>query len=114
MRDKPIYRVKTVTIAANESLSSVIDMDGYQNVAVIMPAGWDTADMTFAASTEIDGTFIPIHDTSGEVTITNPAASTAFVLSEQLRPFKFIKIRSGTSANAVAQSADRVLIVVQS
>lgn len=100
------------TIANGASLSGeVVIPDGLAPVGIIMPGTWTTATLSFEVS--YDGTtFSPLFDGSGEI---NPAAAASRYIS--LDPTKFrgvsrMKVRSGTSASAVAQGADRVLTVV--
>lgn len=60
-----------VTIAKNGTTTDEIDLSRHLLVGIYMPDGWDAADITFTASYESDGTFIPLMDTGGNlVTLT--------------------------------------------
>lgn len=98
-------------IASGASLSGVIDIDGGLAYSLHMPSAWTTANLTFQAS--YDGTtFNNVYDDAGnEVTVTAAASRAITILSNYLTPFKYIKIRSGTSGSAVNQAADRAIIV---
>lgn len=100
-----------VRIASGESLSTALDIDGALAIAIHMPAAWTTASLTFQAS--FDGTtYNNVYDDAGnEVTVTAAASRAITILSNYLTPFRFIKIRSGTSGSAVNQAAARAIIV---
>lgn len=107
----------SAVIASGASLSGAIDLGGARIMAIIMPSAWTTAaNITFAASSAIDGTFVKVQDDQGnETTLAGVAASVAIGLDSQgddLKGFRFLKIRSGTAASAVNQAAARTLIVV--
>lgn len=90
-----------------------------KQLGIIMPAAWTAADITFAVASESGGTFVPLYDDPGdggtEVLIDGPAVSTARaidMLAGSLAPWRYIKIRSGTSGTPVNQGAERTLTVV--
>lgn len=99
--------IATPKIANGASESGAIQLDFETPLTIFMPAGWDTAALTFLAS--FDGvTYGPLKYEGTEVSIT-VAAGDAITLD----PFKFtrlpfIKLRSGTAATPVNQTADRV------
>lgn len=98
-------------IAASASLSGAVEIGDALAVAIHMPATWTTAGITFQAS--FDGTtYNNVYDDAGnEVTISAAASRAIVILTNVLTPFKYIKIRSGTSGAAVTQAAERILIV---
>jgi hypothetical protein len=103
----------TVTIAINTSLSGAIVVGETMPVAVLMPAAWDTAVITFAGS--LDGTnYYPIYDAGGtEVTLTGAAAARIQTIdSTKLKGVRWLKLRSGTVGSAVNQTAARTLSLV--
>lgn len=103
------------TIAESESLSDVVELLGYDLVAVQLPATWTAASVTFQCSQ--DGiTFSDVHDDAGtEVALTVAASQWVTVPTEFVRHFgTFIKVRSGTSSVPVAQAAERVIQVIGS
>lgn len=102
----------TGTIASGQSLSDAIDLQGYTPLSVLMPGTWTAATLTFQLSADGGTTFVEVCDGYGSAV--NPAA--AALQSIALDPAVFaaathLKIRSGTSASAVNQAADRALIL---
>lgn len=98
--------------------------DDMAYVGLIMPSAWTAAAITFqVAAAMSNGAISPfgnLHDDTGaEVTIlaANVAPDRAitissFMISNGLRPWRYIKIRSGTFVAPVAQTAERVIHVV--
>lgn len=105
------FSIVSATIKNGASLSDVTA--GQQHlVGIQMPAAWDAAALTFAGS--VDGTnFFPVYDQLGnEVMLPNVAASTYVAVPPMLLPrVPYLKVRSGTNANAVNQTADRALLM---
>lgn len=106
--------VQTATIAAGASLSSAITKIGQALLAIQFPAALDGAVLTFQGS--MDGTtYVEIKDASGTaLSVTTVAASEGRSLGQlalDLAPWPYIKIRTGTSGSAQAQSAARTLQV---
>jgi hypothetical protein len=101
----------TATIANGAALSDAVELGAYEPLAVVMPAAWTAAGLSFQAS--FDGAaYVDVHDAAGELT-TAAGASRAIALD----PDKFLgarklKIRSGTAAAAVNQLAERKLTVI--
>src|SRR5690242_8642270 len=102
----------TTTIANGSSLAPAIDIGPNTLVAVVMPAAWDAAAMTFAGS--IDGTnFFPLYDETGtEINI--PVAASRYVKLDPsvFAGVRYVQVRSGTSGSAVNQTANRVITLV--
>lgn len=99
--------LRTVTIAANASLSDALDT-GLQRVAVLyMPAAWDTARLTLQGST--DGvSYADLYDFMGnEYTVAVAANHAVIIPFSDLIGVRFIKLRSGTGAAPVVQTAVR-------
>ena len=104
---------QTATILSGASLSGSIDLGTTRLFAIIMPAAWTSASLTFQGS--VDGTnwFNLYTDTGTEVSAT-VAASQYVVMSSpaQMLGVRYAKVRSGTSGSAVNQGADRALTLV--
>jgi hypothetical protein len=97
----------TVTIAINQSLSGAVQVDG-KLVGIILPTGWTAAAVTFLGATTLGGTYAPIYDAGVERTIASADAVAGRMILLPLSDWlgvKFLKIRSGTAATAVAQVA---------
>ena len=109
-----------VTIASGQSLSGEVNVDRLTIVGIQMPAGWDAAGIAFQAVTRETGnppttTYGNVIDQAGAaVNITSPALDTYVHLARasNLRGLGRIKVRSGTNAIPVAQTATRVLYLV--
>jgi hypothetical protein len=104
------------TILEGASISDTVDLMHYDFVAVQMPAAWTAASLSFECSTEVAGPFTPVEDSGGtEVTYTVEASKWVIVNTAHWHGFgRFLRLRSGTSAAAVNQLADRTLLVIGS
>lgn len=112
-----------VKITSGQSLSNVLDVSSHRIVAIDMPSGWDSANLTFQASAEVSdtsavpaATYDNVYDGTGTELAVTAAASRYVVLTtaqkDALRGVRSLKIRSGTAATPVTQTADRELILV--
>lgn len=105
------------TIPNGQALSNPIDLSDYALAALIMPAAWTAASITFAACETQNGTYKPVYGDDGtEVTISsaNVAADRVIVnkaVLEQLAGLRWVKVRSGTSGAPTNQGADRAIVV---
>ena len=110
--------VLTTTILSGQSISDEIDLQGFQLFAIRVPSTWDAANITFAAartSTANGGTYVPVYDDAGgEVTVTVTADKMIVMsnLALAIAPLQYIKIRSGSVATPVQQTADRTLYLI--
>lgn len=109
-----------VLIASGTSLSAEVTVGAKRIVGILMPAGWDAASITFAALTRQTAVAVPVktfgkvQDAGGtEVAITSPALDTyvAIAPTVALLGLGTIKVRSGTAATPVNQTADRILFL---
>ena len=106
---------KALTIANGASLSGEIDLEGFKNFAIEMPAAWTAANLTFQAASASGGTFQNVHDDAGtEVVVTAAAARVIGMdaVKRELAALRFIKIRSGTTGTPVNQGAARTLTLI--
>ena len=104
-----------VTIPAGASLSGDVNVNDLQIVGIQMPAGWDAAGIAFAALLGDGTTFGKVQDAAGtEVVITSPAAATYVAIAPTVATIGLgrIRVRSGTAAVPVNQTADRVFALV--
>ena len=105
------------SIKLGEALSTVIPLGGRTYMAITVSPEWTEAALTFLASNEEGGTFLPVYKEDGtELTITsaNVVASRNIgmgALMQYLSPFKYIKLRSGTAASPVNQAAARPFLI---
>lgn len=108
----PALDSAAVTIANGTSLSAAVDLLGASLVAIVMPAAWTAAGMTFQAS--IDGVnFFNVYTSAGAEYSATVAASQYVTLPiVDLAGVRWLKVRSGTSGTPVNQGADRALKLV--
>lgn len=103
--------VKSATISSGQSLSSAIDIAGHEKVAIQMPSSWTTANLTFQGS--YDGsTYANIYDAAGNELSVIASTDRCITDIPELGPFRYIKIRSGTTGTPVVQGSDRTLQVI--
>jgi hypothetical protein len=100
-------RNKTAVIANGASLSGSVYLGSLTLLSIIMPAAWTAASLTFQVSN--DGTnWNNLYDTANtEVAYTVAAGNALAVEPDKFAGWRFLKVRSGTTAAAVAQAAER-------
>jgi len=103
---------RDLTIANGASLSDAVDLGRLSPVGILIPATWTAAVLTFQGSP--DGvTYGKMCDTAGEVQIASVAGGEYVVLNPlAFGGVRFLKVRSGTAAAAVAQGGARTLRLV--
>lgn len=110
-------RAVTVTIANGASLSGVGTIPpGFALAAIVMPATWTAASLTFQASHNDGlgaGTYNNVYDVAGTEFQAQASASRWIAIDPvDFLGAPFIKVRSGTSGAAVAQGGNRDLVLV--
>jgi len=98
-------------IMEGEALSTVIDCTAGPVQLIVMPDGWDPANMTFQVSADGD-TFADWFDRGGNEMTVACVAGTAFVPEFDATKAIRIRIRSGTRDNPIRQSAIRAFTIV--
>jgi len=104
---------ETVTIANGASLSGALNIDQRNLFAILMPAAWTAAALTFKGS--FDGTdYFDLYDEYGTEINFTVAASRYILISVPIKflGLKKLKVRSGTSASAVNQGGDRTIGII--
>ena len=103
----------TATIAASGNLSAAVSIpNGHELIAIVMPAAWTAAGITFQAS-PTNGSFANAYDAAGdEIALVVLATHFVPIAAGTLNGANFIKVRSGTSGTPVAQAAERVLTLI--
>jgi alkyl hydroperoxide reductase subunit AhpF len=103
----------TATIANGQSLSGEADLgEGRVLVGIIMPAAWTAAVLTFQAGAAT-GVVANVYQFGGEVSYTVDASR--YIALQDVMHFygaRYVHVRSGTAAAAVAQGAERVITLV--
>jgi hypothetical protein len=110
--------VVTAVIESGQSLSGAVELkpqgrSGFCTAAVmVMPSAWTAADVTFQGS--IDGsTFGNLYDDAGVEVVVKAAASRVVVLpAAYFWGLRWIRVRSGTSAAPVTQTAQRSITIL--
>ena len=105
---------KTVTISAGSSLSNPVDISGFRNIAITMPDDWTTANLTFMVGPR-DGSpdqFANLYDSAGNEVVLTAAEDRTITDIPELAPCRWIRIRSGTNASSINQTADRELVLI--
>jgi hypothetical protein len=101
----------TVTIANGASLSGAVDLKGRKLVAIIMPASWTAASLTFQGSVN-DTDYFNVYDGATERALIVAASYYSALNIGDWVGFRYLKIRSGTAASAVNQGGARVITLV--
>jgi hypothetical protein len=105
----------TATISSGSAVSGAVNLSKYRVAAIVMPSGWDTAAITFLASSSPGGPFAPVYDDAGnEVSIPSAAAVAGRVIVDagvlrKLEALSYVQLRSGTAGTPVNQTASRVI-----
>lgn len=104
---------QTAAIVINSSLSAAVALGEKVAVGIVMPASWDAANLTFQGSADGGQSFSNVYDSTGnELTVTAAAARYIYLDPSAFVGLNQIKVRSGTSASAVNQTAARTLTIV--
>lgn len=102
------------TIADGAALSDAVYVEGGIITGIRMPAVWDAAVITFEVSMD-DVTYLDAYNSAGaEHTITAVASTHIWVDPVDFAGYRWIKVRSGTSAAPVNQvtGADDKLVTL--
>jgi hypothetical protein len=109
------YNARVATIASGQQLSGEIDTSGESVAAIIMPSAWTAAVITFQGAHALvanGGVYADVYDDNGNELQIQAAASRAIGIdaaSRILSGYRFLKVRSGTSASGVTQTPARTL-----
>lgn len=104
----------TATIASSASLSGAVDLgENYMAARLTMPAAWTAASLSFQVSA--DGmTFNEMRDDNSELVGRAVDAGYDIALLPALwRGVRYLKIRSGTLANAIVQAGSRDIVIIK-
>jgi|TARA_Y100000034_G_scaffold135640_1_gene208405 hypothetical protein len=117
MQLSAIKGTKPITIPTDsDGQSDEVDLSGIEVEAIMFPAGWTAADLTFLSSNVTGGTFYDVYDSGGTELALTVAASRMIGLTAAhkavLKALRFVKFRSGDTGTPVAQVAERTLTLV--
>jgi len=103
------------TIADGASLSDGVFCEGGVIVGIIMPAVWDAAVITFQTCLD-NASYLDAYSAAGaEHTITVAADQHIWLDPSQFASYRWVKVRSGTSAAPVNQTtgdADKLVTLI--
>ena len=101
------------TIAASASLSNEADLWPGTLVGIWMPAAWTAASMTFQALSPDGSTWLELYTYAGaELTLTVAAGQFIAIDPTQWKGISSVKVRSGTSASPVNQTAQAIVTLI--
>lgn len=102
-----------VVIANGASLSAEILLPVATPVAIMFPATWTAANLTFQARPDGGDTYGNVYDASAvELTVGGAAGRFIVLPPMSFTGIKYLKIRSGTAGSPVNQAAERTLQLV--
>lgn len=107
-----VKSVLKAVIASGVALSGELDLNGFRHISIQMPSAWTTANLTFQVAEKKGGIYQDVYDSSGNEFVVTAAVSRAISDITELAPFRFIKIRSGTTGTPVNQAAKRTLQLI--
>ena len=104
---------QTATIALNGTLAPTTRLpNAHELAAIIMPAAWTAADITFQVGPTA-AALANLHDSTGaEVTLTVTVSHYVPLPKNIANSARFLRLRSGTSGTPVTQLAAREIILV--
>ena len=106
--NQPSVTSVVATIATGAALSDTIFTGGLPICGIAMPAAWDAADLTFKASCDVAANVANVYDKDGlELDFKTAAGNFITCDPSYFAGVRYIKVRSGTNASAVNQSATR-------
>lgn len=106
----------TVTITSGTAVSGNLNMGAKVLSAIIIPAAWTAAALSFQTSDDNGSTWYDVYDDGGtELTIASAAVVAGRRISVDPSAYAgidCIRLRSGTTASPVNQGADRIITLV--
>lgn len=107
--------IQTTHIALGQSNTPVVDLHNRTLLGIIMPAGWDAAALNLEVSVDASTWVTHVYDLAG-VALGSWASFTlggAYALDPlSMLPYQYIRLRSGTAASPVNQTAQRNFTLV--
>ena len=113
VRNYPAPAIQTVSIASGTSLSSGFAINSAFPVALNVPTGWTTANITFQGSLDGGTTYASARTSGGsEITINVSTAGDIYTLNPiDFAAFTHLKIRSGIAATPISQVSAASLVL---
>ena len=113
-------RIVSVRIpAGNSRQSGSVDLLGGRLVGLQMPSPWTAANITFLGTATFDDNLVspsiwdPVYSSNGdEVEVMVSNSRIIGIDPKIMLPFRFLRLRSGTSATPVNQVAARTILLI--
>ena len=108
-----LFTLTNAVISASGSLSPEVDLGQQTLVGIVMPATWTAASLTFQVSVDGGTTWVEHYSSAGtETTYTVSTGQFIAVDPTLWKGVYSVKVRSGTSASPVTQTAQATIILV--
>ena len=99
-----------VTIAANQSITEVINLGGLRLFGIELPSEWTAADLTFQISSDAGQSWSDLYSMNGDEVVGVAVASHYLSLDPlPFAPIQYLRIRSGTAVVPIVQEVERSL-----
>jgi hypothetical protein len=104
--------IPALITTGTDGLSAAVNLQGLTPVAIIIPAAWTAADLTFQKSID-NSAFGNVYNQAGtEVVVKATTAAWVDLLPADFPGVPYVKLRSGTLTTAVQQGAARTVTLV--
>jgi Ethanolamine utilization protein EutJ (predicted chaperonin) len=104
--------VVDAVIPNGTALSNIVNVNANDIVGIQMPTDWTTGAVTFAVLNHGTGVYEKLVDSGGTEISYTVAASTVIHLATPLKCLGLLKVRSGTAATPVNQTAARTIKLI--
>jgi|SRR5665213_235393 len=91
---------QSVTIADGEQISETISTGGFELCGINLPAAFTGTALTFLVCSTVDGTFLPLYNTSGLVSYTVAQGRYIAINPADFHGVAFLQIQSGSAEGA--------------
>jgi hypothetical protein len=96
--DREAVEVKSLIITNSISTTQEIDFSNYSMMVLDFPDTWTTSTLTIYSRSSVDGTYRPLRNASGAVTMT-ATQGTSYTATESIAPAMFLKFVSNEAGN---------------
>ena len=105
-----LFSTINAVIPASGTISPEVDLGQQTLVGIVMPATWTAASLTFQVSPDAGTTWVELYTYAGsELTLTVGASQFVAIDPTQWKGVYSLKVRSGTAASPVTQTAQATL-----
>jgi len=108
-----VWEALPVTINSGSSLTDMINLAGLRLFAIVLPSDWTPANLTFQMSPDAGTTWANLNDSNGTEIVAVAETSCCILMDPApLSSLQYLRVRSGSSAEPIAQSAARQLKLI--